>query len=86
MDIILIKEWLNQISENLPVLIVSSLFLGSIFVVGYKIISAQNKMIVDYIKQTEKRQEEEKEYREEFRKDVRNSYTKHCNSKDIDNL
>jgi len=23
---------------------------------------------------------------EEFRKDVRNSYTKHCNSKDIDNL
>jgi len=70
MDITLIKEWLNQISENLPVLIVSSLFLGSIFVVGYKIISAQNKMIVDYIKQTEKRQEEEKEYREEFRKDV----------------
>ena len=70
MDVSLLQEWLNQIAQNLPVLAISVVFIGTIFGIAYKVISTQNKMIVDYIKQAEERQVEEKNTREEFRKDV----------------
>lgn len=76
MDLSLVNEWLDQVVTNLPVLIVSILFIGSIFAIAYKIISTQNKMVVEYIKQAEQRQEEEKQNREEFRKDVYSQLSK----------
>lgn len=70
MDVSLLELWMSQIIDNIPILIISTIFLGSIFVIAYKIISAQNKMIVDYIKQAEQRQEQEVKDREKFREDV----------------
>jgi len=70
MEVSLLQEWLSQIAQNLPILAISVLFIGTIFGIAYKVISTQNKMIVDYINQAEERQEQEKTNREEFRRDV----------------
>lgn len=70
MDLTLLETWLHQIGQNLPLLLISVSFLGTIFGISYKVISTQHKLIVEFIKQAERRQEEEKQEREAFRADI----------------
>lgn len=70
MDVGILQEWLNQIVNNIPILVISVVFIGGIFVIAFKIISVQNKMIINYIDQSDIRQNQEKENREEFRKEI----------------